>query len=155
MATIAPLMGNSARGGFHHEPDLSQYDKVDLPPFDDPNEPETIDALAKLNTKVQEHLEDSREYWERARGVKPISKAAFDSMVDSALVHGLVRGAVVNVRLGKHIPEEARYGEDRRLAYFGAHCGPGPAISRSIISSLGDTPKDDVERHAFGAFVDL
>lgn len=55
-------MGNSARGGFHHEPDLSQYGKVDLPPFDDPDEPATVDALAQINTKVQEHLRDTRLY---------------------------------------------------------------------------------------------
>lgn len=54
IAAVAPLCGNSARGGFRHQPELS--------PFDDPHAPATIKALERINDEVEEHLRDAKAY---------------------------------------------------------------------------------------------
>lgn len=62
IAAVAPLCGNSARGGFHHEPELAHFGTVKLPAFDDPNDPATIQALQRINADVEEHLRDARTF---------------------------------------------------------------------------------------------
>lgn len=159
VAAVAPLCGNSARGGFHQEPDLTAVGRVRLPPYDDPAAPGTVAALASINDAVEAHVRDARVSWEQERGAEPMSSAAFESALEYARVTRLVAGGVSHVRVAKDVPQEEFRSEDGRLGYFGERSGPGPAMTRTVLRAIYDAGQEvedeaEVERHAAGAFFD-
>lgn len=115
ISSVAPLCGNSARGGYRHEPDLSVYGKVEFPAYDDPASPSTTASLEKLNADIETLLRDDKDYWEGERGVEPISKAASEGALTSARVTRLVAGGVSHLRVAKDVTEEAFRSDDGRL----------------------------------------
>lgn len=61
ISSIAPLCGNSARGGYRHEPDLASLGSVSLPPFDEPDAT-TAATLERIDENVERHLRDAKVY---------------------------------------------------------------------------------------------
>lgn len=156
VAAVAPLCGNSARGGFHHEPDLSGIGRVTLPLYDDPTAPATVAALDRINHAVEEHIRDAKTFWEDARGAPPMSGAAFECALRYTRVTHLVAGGVGHVRVARDVPQEEFHGDDERLGYFGAHAGPGPSVTRAVLRAVVDAGQEEdvAERQATGAFFD-
>lgn len=114
--------------------------------------------MEKLNADIETLLRDDKDYWEGERGVEPMSKAAFESVLTSARVTRLVAGGVSHLRVAKDVTEEAFRSDDGRLGYFGQHAGPGPVVSRAVVRAMynGDGADEDqtAENQGFGAFFD-
>lgn len=88
-----------------------------------------------------------------------MSQAALDSVYRYARAHRLMGGAVSHVRVSQEMTREHFDGDDVSLGYFGSQAGPGPSLSRLVMSELQgssihvDGPHD--EGSMFGPMLDF
>lgn len=134
ISAIFPLCGNSAPGGYHHQPDLKPFAPVTVPAFDPVNET-TQDKLQALNEKLRRHHEDARRTWAGKPGAR-ISDAAAEAAQRNSQVLGLIQGGVGLVHVAKDITAEAFNADHTRYGYFGEHRGPGPAFTCRLLRHL-------------------
>lgn len=93
-----------------------------------------------------------------AREAEKSSDCAFESALEAARVTQLVAGGVSHVYVGKDVTQEVFRNEDPRLSYFGEHAGPGPTVSRTVVTALlaeSHGQVRDAELLGFGAFFDF
>lgn len=111
-----PLCGNSAPGGFRHQPDLSIYPRLELPAHDELNESSRID-IDELNCQLDAHHDDARAIWSQ-RGGEQISEAASINAREYAHVQGLVAGGVGMVHVASAVTAESFKAESPELGCF-------------------------------------
>lgn len=161
VSCLYPACGNSARGGFHQEPDLRPFGTASVVQHDAAT-PDTAAKIETINKEIEQHLHDARRVWEQQTAAR-ISERAFGDAVTAAKVTKLVDGGTGHVRIGKDVPEEEFEGKHTGLSFFGRHRGPGPALTCSVLKALSgketDASDDDhseaEERDVVGPFVDL
>lgn len=104
ISCIFPLRGNSAPGGYHHQPDLDPYPAVPLPRCD--ADDETAERLRSLNKRLDQHHQDARDIWSTKADTRISDAAAADAHRNSRVL-SLVQGGVGLVHVAKDIPKEA------------------------------------------------
>lgn len=162
LLSIAPLCGNSARGGLHHQADLTAFKTPAVNAWFQPrskslgsvysflNE-EVKTNIGKLNRLVERHFSIARDLWNK-RTPGGISDAAFAKAVRYAKVCQMTVGGVPCVRVAKDVTHEAFNNAVENAGFFGQHSGSGPRLQCDIVkTSVGE----DSARLIMGPFVDL